>query len=271
MEFGEKLLKQTRTDLERIENPEDFTPAALMALNANYHPGRVLIEWNGMWDFRKFKLPHAWMLEQQISCIDASTFGMYFSNLAMRSLLFEELRGSELIMFNRCDDMDEDTLIKYKRNVRAVCPEADLIFEDKEGEIDLTTEEDLPFDINQDIIDLEGMNYGIWYLDAMEHMDRYEGKTIRFRAMVAKPDDFPKGYFVPGRMAMTCCAEDMQFLGYACRYEKAEELTEKTWVEITAKICRENFEQYEGEGIVLEASKVEPCAQPEEPVINFAG
>ena len=63
--------------------------------------------------------------------------------------------------------------------------EADLIFEDKEGEIDLTTEEDLPFDINQDIIDLEGMNYGIWYLDAMEHMDRYEGKTIRFRAMVA--------------------------------------------------------------------------------------
>ena len=115
------------------------------------------------------------------------------------------------------------------------------------------------------------MNYGIWYLDAMEHMDRYEGKTIRFRAMVAKPDDFPKGYFVPGRMAMTCCAEDMQFLGYACRYQKAEELTEKTWVEITAKICRENFEQYEGEGIVLEASKVEPCAQPEEPVINFAG
>lgn len=271
VEFGEKLLKQTRTDLERIENPEDFTPAALMALNAKYHPGRVLIEWNGMWDFRKFKLPHAWMLEQQISCIDASTFGMYFSNLAMRSLLFEELRGSELIMFNRCDDMDEDTLIKYKRNVRAVCPEADLIFEDKEGEIDLTTEEDLPFDINQDIIDLEGMNYGIWYLDAMEHMDRYEGKTIRFRAMVAKPDDFPKGYFVPGRMAMTCCAEDMQFLGYACRYEKAEELTGKTWVEITAEIRRENFEQYEGEGIVLEASKVEPCAQPEEPVINFAG
>ena len=155
--------------------------------------------------------------------------------------------------------------------MRAVCPEADLIFEDKEGEIDLTTEEDLPFDINQDIIDLEVMNYGIWYLDAMEHMDRYEGKTIRFRAMVAKPDDFPKGYFVPGRMAMTCCAEDMQFLGYACRYEKAEELTEKTWVEITAKICRENFEQYEGEGIVLEASKVEPCAQPEEPAINFAG
>ena len=107
--------------------------------------------------------------------------------------------------------------------------------------------------------------------EALKCKETGEGKTILFRAMVAKPDDFPKGYFVPGRMAMTCCAEDMQFLGYACRYEKAEELTEKTWVEITAKICRENFEQYEGEGIVLEASKVEPCAQPEEPVINFAG
>lgn len=271
VEYSQKLLKQTRTDLEVIDNVDDFTPAALMALNAKYHPGRVLIEWNGMWDFRKFKLPHAWMLEQQISCIDASTFGVYFSNLGMRSLLFEELRNSELIMFNRCDDIDQETLIRYKRNVKAVCPEADLVFEDKEGEIDMTTEEDLPYDVNQDVIRLEGLNYGIWYLDAMEHMDRYEGKKVSFQAMVAFPDGFPEGYFVPGRMAMTCCAQDMQFLGYACRYDKASELKERSWVDVTAEVHRENFSEYEGEGIVLHALQVTPCDQPADPVVNFAG
>ena len=40
--------------------------------------------------------------------------------------------------------------------------------------------------------------------------------------MVMKPEEFPKGYFVPGRMAMTCCAEDMTFLGFACVYDKID-------------------------------------------------
>lgn len=271
VEYSEKLLKQSRTDMAVIESVDEFTPAKLMALNAQYQPGRVLIEWNGMWDFRKFRLPHAWVLEQQISCIDASSFGMYFSNLAMRSLLFEELRNSELIMFNRCDDIEEEELIKYKRNVKAVCANAELIFEDKDGEIDLTTEEDLPFDINQEVIDLEGINYGVWYLDAMEHMERYEGKKVRFRAIVAKPDGFAKGYFVPGRMAMTCCAEDMQFLGYACKCESIDSIAEKSWIQLTAEVRKEFLEQYEGEGIVLHAILAEPCEEPKDALINFAG
>ena len=271
VEYSEKLLKQSRTDMAVIDSVDEFTPAKLMALNAQYQPGRVLIEWNGMWDFRKFRLPHAWVLEQQISCIDASSFGMYFSNLAMRSLLFEELRNSELIMFNRCDDIEEEELIKYKRNVKAVCANAELIFEDKDGEIDLTTEEDLPFDINQEVIDLEGINYGVWYLDAMEHMERYEGKKVRFRAIVAKPDGFAKGYFVPGRMAMTCCAEDMQFLGYACKCDTIDSIAEKSWIQLTAEVRREFLEQYEGEGIVLHAILAEPCEEPKDALINFAG
>ena len=271
VEYSDALLKQTRTHLEIIESVEEFTPATLMALHSKHQPGRVLIEWNGMWDFRKFRLPRAWKLEQQISCIDASSFGVYFSNLAMRSLLFEELRASELIMFNRCDDVEMDTLIQYKRNVKAVCSGAELIFENEKGEIDMTTEEDLPFDINQDIIDLEGINYGIWYIDAMEHAPRYDGKTIRFKAVVGMPEQFPKGYFVPGRLAMTCCSEDMQFLGYGCKYSGCGSLKENSWVEVTAEVKVENFEPYEGVGPVLHATSVTACREPKDAVINFAG
>ncbi len=66
----------------------------------------------------------------------------------------------------------------------------------------------------------------------MEHPDRYEGKKIRYTALVMTPPDFPKGYFVPGRMAMTCCAQDMQFLGYACAFQNADELRERSWVDV---------------------------------------
>ena len=118
VEYSERLLRQTNTEIEVFENEEDLTPSAMMALEAKYRPERILIEYNGMWDFRKFRLPRAWRLEQQITSIDASTFSMYFTN--MRSLLAEQIRNSELIMLNRCDGIDEKTLISYKRNIKAI-------------------------------------------------------------------------------------------------------------------------------------------------------
>lgn len=268
-EYSEGLLKQSDTVVEKIEDLDDFTTAHLMELEKKHRPERVLIEWNGMWDFRQFKIPNAWRLEQQITTIDASMFNVYFTN--MRSLAAEQLRNSELIMFNRCDDIDEKELVSYKRNVKAINQRADLVFEDAEGEIDMTTEEDLPFDIHQDPIPLEGLDYGIWYIDAMEHPDRYVGKNIVYTGMVMRPADFPKGYFVPGRMAMTCCANDMTFLGYACRSDKASAYPERQWVKVTATVRKEEFGPYGGPGVILDATAVEPAKQPEEPVINFAG
>lgn len=269
IEYRESLLRESRTVVETIDDLEDFTPSRMMELEKKHRPERVLIEWNGMWDFRQFRLPNAWRLEQQITTIDASTFNIYFMN--MRSLVAEQLRNSELIMFNRCDDVDEKDLISYKRNVKAINQKADLVFEDSEGEINMTTEEDLPFDIHQDPIPLDGLDYGIWYIDAMEHPERYEGKNIVYTGMVMRPNGFPKNYFVPGRMAMTCCANDMSFLGYACRYEKASSLAERQWVQVTAQIKNEEFGPYEGNGVILEAKEVKTVPQPAEPVINFAG
>ena len=268
-EYRESLLKESGTVVEKIEDLEDFTPSRLMEFEKKYRPERVLIEWNGMWDFRQFRIPNAWRLEQQITTIDASVFNMYFTN--MRSLVAEQLRNSELIMFNRCDDVDEKQLVSFKRNVKAINQKADLVFEDSEGEIDMTTEEDLPFDIHQDPIPLEGLDYGIWYIDAMEHPVRYVGKNITYTGMVMRPGDFPAGYFVPGRMAMTCCANDMSFLGYACRYKDASKLRERQWVKVTANIKKEEFGPYDGPGVILDAVEVVPAPQPEEPVINFAG
>ena len=62
VEYSERLLRQTNTEIEVFENEEDLTPSAMMALEAKYRPERILIEYNGMWDFRKFRLPRAWRL-----------------------------------------------------------------------------------------------------------------------------------------------------------------------------------------------------------------
>ncbi len=241
-EYDEVLLKRSRTDMEVIDEEEAFNASHLIELEKKYKPERIIIEYNGMWNFKNMKLPFHWTIEQQITTIDASTFPMYFTN--MRSLLAEMLRKSEMIIFNRCDDVED--LSVYKRNVKAINQQAEIIFEDSEGEVNQIFEEDLPYDLNAPIIALDDEGYGIWYLDSLDNPERYEGKNVQFTAMVLKPKDFPRDYFVPGRMAMTCCADDMAFLGFACEYEKSDKLRDKQWVKVTAKVVKEFFADYGG-------------------------
>lgn len=265
IEYDEALLKKNRAVIEVIEEEEDFNPTHLTELEKKHKPDRIIIEYNGMWNFKNMKLPWYWKVEQQITTIDGSTFPMYYTN--MRSLLAEMIRKSEMIIFNRCDGIED--LNSYKRNIKAVNPSADVIFEDSNGEIDEIFEEDLPYDLNQNVIELNNEGYGIWYLDSMDHLERYIGKKIQFVAMVLKPEHFPQNYFVPGRMAMTCCADDMAFLGYACEFAGAGALKQKEWVKVTATVSKEFWADYKGEGPILHAVSVEKTKAPKEEIISF--
>ncbi len=265
IEYDEKLLKDSNTVMERIEEEEDFTPTALMELDKKYKPERIIIEYNGMWNFKNMKLPWHWSIEQQITCIDASTFPMYYTN--MKSLLAEMVRKSEMIIFNRCDGIED--LASYKRNIKAVNQKAEIIFEDSNGEIDEIFEDDLPYNLEDDPIVLDNTGYGIWYIDSMDHLERYLDKKIQFTAQVLKPENFPKDAFVPGRMAMTCCAEDMSFLGYVCKYGETDKLEQRDWVKVTAVVREEYWKDYNGKGPVLHALKVEKTKKPREEIISF--
>ena len=266
-EYDEDILKRSRTIVEVVDEEGQMTAANMIELEKKYKPERIIIEYNGMWNFKNLKMPWHWKVEQQITTIDASTFQNYYTN--MRSLLAEMIRKSELIIFNRCDGLT-DQLGSFKRNVKAVNPQAEIIFEDKDGEVSQIFEEDLPYDLKEEKLDLDDYGYGIFYLDAMDNLDRYLDKTIRFKAMVLKPENSNDEYFVPGRMAMTCCADDMAFLGYACKYDRCSELGNKDWVEVTATVHREFWKDYNGEGPVLHAVSVEPTKKPKDEILNFS-
>ena len=240
-EYDEDILKRSRTIVEVVDEEGQMTAANMIELEKKYKPERIIIEYNGMWNFKNLKMPWHWKVEQQITTIDASTFQNYYTN--MRSLLAEMIRKSELIIFNRCDGLT-DQLGSFKRNVKAVNPQAEIIFEDKDGEVSQIFEEDLPYDLKDEKLDLDDYGYGIFYLDAMGNLDRY--------------------------LAKTCCADDMAFLGYACKYDKCSELANKDWVEVTATVHREFWKDYNGEGPVLHAVSVEPTKKPKDEILNFS-
>ena len=266
-EIDPKILKDTKTKVVTVDDVSELDQDFFDRLEVLYDPCRVLIEWNGIWPQDQLKLPADWELFQQITIIDGSTFDLYLAN--MKPLLGLMVRNSELVIVNRCDDVSDEDILKYRRGLRALNPQAELIFEDAEGEIEQEVlEEDLPYDLKADVVEIKPEDYGIWYIDALDKEDRYKGKVFEFTAMVLKAPEFPKNYFVPGRMAMTCCEADMTFLGFICKAREARLLETGKWVKVRAKMAYEFWQDYDGIGPVLFAESVVPAVEIKE-IVQF--
>ena len=266
-EYDEEALKKSNTVVEVIDSEEELTPERLAAMDILHQPERVIIEYNGMWlvsKFEEMEKPAGWGVEQHITCVDASTFQVYMAN--MKSLFMDMVRNADMVIFNRCQE--EDPLPSYRRSIKVVNQRAEIIFEDEEGELGDLFEDEMPFDIDAPVIDILPEDYGIWYFDCMDVPERYEGKTVEFTGMVLKSPEFPKNYFVPGRMAMTCCEADMTFLGFICKAREARNLENRQWVKVRAKIEYEEWQDYGGVGPVLYAESVEP-AEPIKDIVQF--
>ncbi len=267
-EYDEANLKKNNTVMEIIEEPEDFTLDTLKMLDKKHKPGRVLIEFNPLWSLDKLyemDLPRYWEMAQHIVCVDASTFQIYMNN--MKSLFVEMIRNADMVIFNRCEE--EHPLASFRRSVKVVNSRADVLFEDEDGEIDDIFQDEMPYDMDADIIEIDDIDYGIWYVDMMDNLEDYVDKKVKFKGQVLKSRDLNAGFFVPGRMAMTCCADDTQFIGYVCKNPNAKHLRMGSWVEVTATVKQEYMEVYGEEGPVLYAEKITPTEKPEQELVYF--
>ena len=272
-EYDMQLLEEAKTTLVFVEEEEELTKDFFNELLAKHQPDRILIEHNGMWSIEKLCLAMEgtpMVIYQTIVTANAETFDLYMNN--MRSLAIEMFKIGEMIIINRC--VKDTPRASYRRSIKAVNRRAQVMFDFADDADFEEEEEDLPYDVSGDVITLEDDDYGIWFVDAGDRPDIYRGKTIVMKTVIYKSVRLPKGTFVPGRHAMTCCADDIQFIGYLCHTNHAKSSTLKAiknqmWVTLTAEIRYEYLEQYGEEGPVLYAKRIEAAEKPEEPLVYF--
>ena len=267
-EYNEKQLEAFGTVLVMLEKEEDFTEEKLKAIQEEHQPEQVFLEYNGTWGMDKIletPLPKYWTIVQSLATVDATTFEMYLAN--MRPMIMEQLFQADVVIFNRCDDSTDKG--KFRRNVKAQNRKAQLVYERADGTID-DREEELPFDISGNELSISEADYAIWYMDCLEHPKKYEGKKVSFLALVYNPDTLKKGVMVPGRFAMTCCIEDVTFIGFKTKYDKESEIPHKSWINLTAEVRVEFAKEYKGKGPVLYPVSVGPAEKPEDELVYFS-
>ena len=248
-----------------VLDQQTVTTKQLQTLLKKYKAERVVAELNGMQQVGDLymKFPEGWVVAQEVMFADSTTIMQYNAN--MRNLVMDKLVGAQMVVFNRLEKGTD--IMPFHKLARAASRNIDILYDYTDGSTEFDEIEDpLPFDINAPVICVNDTDYALWYRDVTAEPEKYDGKTVCFKAQVAMLRRDKNGMFAPGRFVMTCCVDDIQFCGIPCRYDKAATLESRSWVMVTAKITAEKHKLYKGDvGPVLTAIRVETGAEPCDP------
>ena len=270
VEYDEKVLKKSKSVVEYLEDEEDWNEENLRALVEKHNATRVIVEFNGVWSLRTMasKAPVEWVFFQIFMFVDHSKFDVYMNN--MRQLLSDNIAVADIIIFNRCERGKVDKKL-LRRTCKALNPRIDMMFEYLDGEVEqgFQGDEEMPFDLKADPIDIIHDDFGIWYVDIMSNAPRYKGRNIRVRGIVYRASNVPAGYFVISRKAMTCCADDIAVIGILVKCPSNMFPKDGEWVEVTGNCIAEKHAVYKGLGPVLAATTVKPTEPADTELVYF--
>ncbi len=265
-EYDSRFLKNVT--VVTVEDEEDLKCFWLKELEKQHRPKQIIIEYNGMWQMERLYrevLPANWVLYQIMSFVEAATFELYAKN--MGQLMMEKVTNADLLVFNRCTP--EVAAALRKRNLRMVNRQADIFLEMTDGTSeDYNNDDTPPFDLSQDVIDIPDDDYGVWFVDVMDNPERYAGKTVHMKLVMCHSKQYP-GIHCPGRFAMVCCEDDIQFLGLIAKGIGLKDFKNHDWIEVTARMAVEKHEAYKGKGPVMHVMSIAGCEKAAQEVVTF--
>ena len=266
VEYTKKAL--STVVLETLSDKDSLDYGYLKTLEKKHRPKQIVVEYNGMWTLDTFLdiLPSNWILYQVMTFVEASTFDIYSKNLGQ--LMMEKITNADMLVFNRCTDELKESL--RSRNLRMVNRRCDIFLEGFDGKAEnYLTGDECFFDLNQDIIDIPDDDYGLWYVDVMDHPERYDGKKVHMKLMMLHSVNFP-GACCPGRFAMVCCEADITFFGILAKGDALNKFKDKDWIEVTAEMSVVNHPAYDtGDGPCMNILTALPCDKPRDDVVGF--
>ena len=261
-DYDESFCTEHNVITKNLESENDFTVQNIKRIAEEISPHQIIIEFNGMWDISR-SLEH-WDFGQltEIVLLDAQCFEIYSQNL--KPFMVNQVRNANITIFQFCDGK-ENKLASYRRSIRAVNSRTDFIFKNKNGEINPRLDEDLPYNINHDIIVLIDADFGIFYVDVTEYVRRYIGKRVCFRGYIFKKKP---NMLLIGWPAMTCCMEDITVFAFICDTAEAANFEEQQWVRAEGLIKEEYFEKVNASVPIIDILWIDECPEPEEKIIN---
>ncbi|MDD6885222.1 MAG: GTP-binding protein [Solobacterium sp.] len=262
-EYDKKFLKYTNSAVEYIDY-KDLTREKMQQLEDEYDPSRIIIEFNGMQNdeefFRNGFIPE-WEMAQTLTTIDGSSFRLMVANL--RQFMFYHIKYAEVVIINRFSSED---LVYLRNNIKGMNQRVEIIFEDENGNVTNKINQSL-FDTSKPL-DISDIDYGLWYMDAVDNPDKYEGCQIELNSYYIEKVKEYENVGIFGRRAMVCCAEDVQPIAFTVIDIDPDKLEKNKYYHIKGTVkCLDDERGYKT--CVVYASEIEPQEDPADPMVYF--
>ena len=262
-EYDKKFLKYTNSAVEYIDY-KDLTREKMQQLEDEYDPSRIIIEFNGMQNdeefFRNGFIPE-WEMAQTLTTIDGSSFRLMVANL--RQFMFYHIKYAEVVIINRFSSED---LVYLRNNIKGMNQRVEIIFEDENGNVTNKINQSL-FDTSKPL-DISDIDYGLWYMDAVDNPDKYEGCQIELNSYYIEKVKEYENVGIFGRRAMVCCAEDVQPIAFTVIDIDSDKLEKNKYYHIKGTVkCLDHERGYKT--CVVYASEIAPQEEPADPMVYF--
>ena len=262
-EYDKKFLKYTNSAVEYIDY-KDLTREKMQQLEDEYDPSRIIIEFNGMQNdeefFRNGFIPE-WEMAQTLTTIDGSSFRLMVANL--RQFMFYHIKYAEVVIINRFSSED---LVYLRNNIKGMNQIVEIIFEDENGNVTNKINQSL-FDTSKPL-DISDIDYGLWYMDAVDNPDKYEGCQIELNSYYIEKVKEYENVGIFGRRAMVCCAEDVQPIAFTVIDIDPDKLEKNKYYHIKGTVkCLDDERGYKT--CVVYASEIAPQEEPADPMVYF--
>ncbi len=272
VEYDESLFLGVKPMIVHVETT-DIDSSLLFSLEEKYKPELIFIEWNGSVSpadfFDKIDVPDRWLLAAAVAIVDASTYSNYYKN--MQTMFADYYRYCDTVIFNRVD-AEKDNLPKLRGSVKSINPATNINFMGINGEM-LDIADHLPYDLNANPCVIAADDFGLFYTDALDNVERYGGKRVSLIGQAIEMRETRGRAFVLQRNAYTCCADDIGVIGVLCFYNYKSGFPAGAWLKVTGTVAFFNDKRPDGKQIAVPTIKVDDYAvtsKPDNETIYFS-
>lgn len=204
---------------------EDFCLDQIM----EYHPDRIYVEMSAMLKGLKEQLPDVMDATYTVTWFDWSTLDLYMQGF--RQEISQMVAESQQVTFRGCPS--KKLLVPFSQTFQLINHRASYLRQDPMGYHEKAFDLFLPFSLEEEQITITANEYLVFWLDAAEHPEHYEGKLLKFTDPLEVRHVTGDDAWSAGRVVMTCCMADLQFMSFELTGQEAESI-QGGWVTMDA-------------------------------------
>ena len=261
-EYDEEALTARRASVAYYEGNEDVSTFCRRCIE-DTRPDRVYVEMNTMMPDLREQFPDSMTVTSAVTWIDWTTLPLYFRNF--KQMMQQMVAVSQQITFRDCPS--KELLEPYAQPFRLMNQTASYLRQDPMGYHERAFDLFLPYSLEVNEITITEGNYLPFWLDAFDHPEHYDGKTLRFSDPLELRRSDAGDPWSAGRVVMVCCMADLQFMAFAL--EDDGEISPGGWVVFEA-VARIGIDEYGQKRLKLKPIRSSCVHAPDRLVLDAA-